>query len=351
MRRLITLAVILLWCHVPGIFAQNCDDGSTPIAQTLDLSTLSSIDLENDPDNDRALVCGFAANGNIVGSTYSGVDIQTNGISWCREVSIKVGNYVFLPAFGENTTGPCANNYSGGGFALFQQEGVVFTADNSGCVTVEIFEEYEDEPNAMDADITAGSMTIYGCPQASMLPIELRHFSAEAAGEVNLIRWITESEINSAWHILERSSNGLTDWSQVGKLQAAGTTTKAQDYQLADSEPLPLSYYRLREISFDGSEQFSHVIAVERPSGDFAIGYISPNPANELVKIAFKAGEAGELTLSIFDAFGKRVHTKKVSAEKGFNSIEISVNEFPVGNYHFVLSNSVEQVAGQFFKK
>ncbi len=345
------MAVVLLCCHVPGIFAQNCDEGSTPVAQVLDLSTLTSIDGLDDPDNDVATVCGFAVRGNIVGSTHAGIDIQTVNGSWCSEVRIKTGTYTLSPALGENSSGPCSNGYSGGDPALFQQQGIVFTADEAGCVEVEVYENLDDNVNSIDADITSGTMTIYGCPENSYLPIELRNFSGEISGSKNILRWTTESEVNSAWHIVERSANGLTDWKEIGRLKGEGTSNEPINYELTDESPLSFSYYRLLELSFTGGEQFSHVIAVERPSDGFSISGVSPNPANDFLTIDFENVKPDELNLEIFDAFGKRVRSQQVYAEEGFQRLKVSVPGLPTGTYFLVLGNGREQLSKMFVKK
>ena len=61
------------------------------------------------------------------------------------------------------------------------------------------------------------------------LPVELVRFDAKAAGRVADLTWVTASERNSAWFVVERSANGR-DFSALGRVAAAGTSATSHTY-------------------------------------------------------------------------------------------------------------------------
>ncbi|WBA43960.1 hypothetical protein [Hymenobacter canadensis] len=102
--------------------------------------------------------------------------------------------------------------------------------------------------------------------QQSPLPVELTSFEAKWTGSATDLRWTTASEKNSSHFVVERLANGSTLYQPVGRLTAAGSSSRRRSYQLRDTEAgtlgVNLLYYRLRQVDVDGSETFSPVVAV-----------------------------------------------------------------------------------------
>ncbi len=115
------------------------------------------------------------------------------------------------------------------------------------------------------------------------LPVDLVAFSAVNAGQQVLVSWQTATELNSAWFAVERSADGL-EFAEIARVAAAGTTSEPRDYTHYDDSPLSgVSYYRLRQLDLDGTEDYSRTVAVQRASQDIAAGYLWPNPASDRV--------------------------------------------------------------------
>lgn len=111
------------------------------------------------------------------------------------------------------------------------------------------------------------------------LPVELTYFRASLTPEklVNL-EWQTASELNNDAFEVERSKDGF-DFTSVARVNGAGTTTGKTDYSIIDEAPLPgISYYRLKQIDFDGTYTYSHVVSVKRGEDPFIV---YPNPAGK----------------------------------------------------------------------
>lgn len=109
-------------------------------------------------------------------------------------------------------------------------------------------------PNVMSMSLVALDCTT--------LPVELVLFTARPEGDHVLTQWTTASERGSGSFTVERGSDGL-HFSDLGTLDAAGTSYEPREYTYLDRTPLAgTSYYRLREQDLDGTVSFSNVQAV-----------------------------------------------------------------------------------------
>lgn len=111
------------------------------------------------------------------------------------------------------------------------------------------------------------------------LPVELEWFRASVTPETSvLLEWRTSSELNNEAFEVERSKDGF-DFTQIARINGAGTTTQKNDYTLLDEQPLAgLSYYRLKQIDFDGTVTYSGLVSVRRGEDPFIV---YPNPAGK----------------------------------------------------------------------
>jgi len=114
------------------------------------------------------------------------------------------------------------------------------------------------------------------------LPVELLSFDAISRSNDILLKWTTATETNNDFFTMERSVDAFT-WNIIGNVAGAGNSDVELTYQLIDEQPLDgLNYYRLKQIDFDGTFEYSQVI-----SAQFGIQelLIYPNPASNSVTI------------------------------------------------------------------
>ncbi len=121
------------------------------------------------------------------------------------------------------------------------------------------------------------------------VPVELVSFNAfVSGGNVNL-EWKTATETNNNLFEIERRQTNKYDWSVIGFRKGAGTTTEAKSYSFIDENLSAGDYqYRLKQIDFDGSFEYSNIIDVEiiSPSG-FVLAQNYPNPFNPTTIIKY----------------------------------------------------------------
>ena len=157
------------------------------------------------------------------------------------------------------------------------------------------------------------------------LPIELVHFSATPKDKVVEVNWTTLTEINNDYFVVERSADGNA-FQVLGTTPGAGNSSQMLQYSWTDYSPLKgTSYYRLKQVDFDGSYSYSNTVAVSRDAfGDLVI---FPNPAREQVTIQRKNTETVRVVLLAVD--GTVVRDFLMQDE----STVIEVNALPAGTY------------------
>lgn len=122
------------------------------------------------------------------------------------------------------------------------------------------------------------------CVDASTpLPVEMVAFTGLFAKDIVFLKWTTASELNNHYFEVEKSSDGVL-FSPVGKIDGNGTKTGITNYTFSDVNPNESgSYYRLKQVDFDGKFEYSKIIFVKDTDlTDLEIGArIYPNPDHE----------------------------------------------------------------------
>lgn len=121
-----------------------------------------------------------------------------------------------------------------------------------------------------------------------ILPVEFLSFTADFIDQnrkVQLI-WETGKEWNNSHFEIQRSTDNVRTWQDIGLISGAGWSDNPSEYFFTD-ENLPLAgglvYYRLRQVDFDGQFSFSKTISVKIPTISNNGNYwrVFPNPVNE----------------------------------------------------------------------
>ncbi len=198
---------------------------------------------------------------------------------------------------------------------------------------------FTDAPICLDADAGDGTFTLTtfvpGCP----VPVELLDFRGEAKGEINALSWTTATEINNRHFEVQRSING-SDFETIGIVEGNGNSSVEIDYAFDDTKPAAVSYYRLKQVDFDGAFEYSDVIKISRKVRGLSLSSVYPSPTRGNTNIVFNTEKSMDLTISIIDVTGRVLGQYSISAYEGTNQTELDLSAYSNGMYMIVLESS-----------
>jgi hypothetical protein len=158
------------------------------------------------------------------------------------------------------------------------------------------------------------------------LPVELTSFSAILKESAIILNWRTETEVNNHGFEIQRSIQ--TDkWNVLGFVDGNGTTTEISRYSFKDRIKKPGTYkYRLKQIDFDGSIEYSPEIEVDvNGPTEFSLYQNYPNPFNPSTTIKFALPEKADLIIAVYNSLGEKVaEAFKGELEEGYHEVVFS---------------------------
>src|SRR5690554_5044772 len=174
-------------------------------------------------------------------------------------------------------------------------------------------------------------------PGTSVLPIELITFDAIKKDRQVELSWKTATETNNDFFTIARSVDGKY-WEDLQYIEGAGNSVQVQEYSYTDDAPYAgISYYRLTQTDFDGTQKTFPIVSVEEKDLEVLQAY--PNPVVHTVTLM---GVKENQAIRIFNAVGIEVtENTQVSISPSKKTL-INMNDLPKGMYYIV--NGAKQI-------
>ena len=190
-------------------------------------------------------------------------------------------------------------------------------------------------------------------------PVELISFNATLLDNKVKLDWVTATETNNSGFEIQRTSpipspykgeggEAGRGWEVIGFVPGFGTTTEPKSYSFTDENvtirlagPSAGTYkYRLKQIDFDGSFEYSNEIevAVDITPKEFVLYQNYPNPFNPSTVISYQLPVNGNVTLKVYDVLGNEI-VALVNEEKsaGEYEVEFDASSIASGMYLYKL--------------
>ena len=142
---------------------------------------------------------------------------------------------------------------------------------------------------------------------AAALPVELATFGASRSAGANVLDWATASEVNSRGFDVEHAVGTPEAFASVGFVASRANGTGAgatYGFSHETSEP-GTHYYRLRQVDFDGTQEYSAVATVTVDEEAAALT-LAPNPVSARLRVG---GLGEDAALTVRDLTGRAVGT------------------------------------------
>jgi hypothetical protein len=159
------------------------------------------------------------------------------------------------------------------------------------------------------------------------LPVELISFNAEPKANKVILNWTSATEINNDYFELEKSSDGI-NFQAFAKVKGAGFNNQILNYSYTDTKPfIGTSYYRLKQVDFDGTFTYSENIAVNFSKDLTSNVSFYPNPSSGIIN--FNVPENENILIELYDLTGKKIYVETINN----HSNSINLNNFVNGIY------------------
>jgi hypothetical protein len=247
--------------------------------------------------------------------------------------------------------GKAPRHFEGGTFVLKGASGTTYASQSVAGVNNWTGYSYtltpaEDEAylilttNSTSAGIALDDLSL---APTSPLSLHIRWFDAAVRGSDAILEWEMTEEHGLESFSIERSLDGR-GFQRIGHYAAVtGFTTR---YTLTDPV-IPAGarvLYRLRVLDIGGISRYSRTLSLKRPSDPPKPLTLSPNPANNGLKIS---GFYEPARVRIFSADGRVMMTRE-NLEEG-DLLDIAL--LPVGVYFLECLASQHTVMQRFFKE
>ncbi len=179
----------------------------------------------------------------------------------------------------------------------------------------------------------------YSCAGELPLPIELLYFKAECMQSNVNFKWATASETNNNFFSLERSFDGVY-FESFGVVAGAGNSSHTIHYSDTYKNAFNgISYYRLKQTDFDGTYEYSNIIAVNCNDKTNREIKIYPNPAQDMISVNVDC-PLKNAEFFLISTTGVEFELKTNVNAHTQDAFTIDVSGFSPGIYLFVIINN-----------
>lgn len=161
-----------------------------------------------------------------------------------------------------------------------------------------------------------------------VLPVDLVDFQASVNNNKEVeLTWETASEINNSHFEIQSSQDGV-NFETFARVNSQGNREISRNYAALDNKPFNgVNYYRLKQVDYDGSFEYSDIRTVNVEGMNWSIK-ISPNPSNGVINISNQNSKDDLCELRIYNQIGA-VETMTIK----FNE-EIDLQHLSAGIYY-----------------
>lgn len=192
----------------------------------------------------------------------------------------------------------------------------------------------------MAAPMQTSSMVQYGSMETML------------EGNGGKIVWKTLAQRHIKHFEIERSIDDKT-YVSIGILEGEGTGEHLQEklYEFLDSKlglvQMPRVYYRIKQVGFDGMEDYSEVIEHDFNLDLGLYARIEEKSSGKL-NILYAADKSGPITLRVLNVAGQVIEDRNLEADFDPQLLAIDASDWKDGKYFLQLQDESSSVMEQF---
>ena len=206
---------------------------------------------------------------------------------------------------------------------------------------------YDDWINARP--ITFNNRFTLGSKE-SPLPVELLVFESVCYSDGVELNWITATETNNDYFILEKSSDGV-NYSEIARIYGQGNSNVQSYYSYFDAADGKNNYYRLSQTDFDGLSESFPVIFADCFDGNAETDFvILNNPVDEEILIQITGELNKEYSIYLINQLGQQILLQRNHLSNTLELVRISAAGLNPGIYSIVFMSENDIITRQIVK-
>ncbi|RYZ52300.1 MAG: T9SS type A sorting domain-containing protein [Sphingobacteriales bacterium] len=163
------------------------------------------------------------------------------------------------------------------------------------------------------------------------LPLAWGEFKAVGQGSKVQLDWSTLMEENTAYFVIEHSTNSA-QFTPVANVQAQGNSTYEARYKYTFASPdlAKTNYFRIKQVDIDGKSTYSVTRSVKFDKGQIVAIQAYPNPVKDVLTLNV---QKENIQVLLADQSGKTI--QRVNVQPGQHSI--NMQSLPTGVYQLAI--------------
>jgi len=196
---------------------------------------------------------------------------------------------------------------------------------------------YDANPGTLAAPSDACYAAISLFPTTT-LPVEWGYFTLdEINGDINL-KWQTVSETNNNHFEIQKSFDEEI-FNTIAFVPGSGNSNTPVEYSYTDkNSETGITYYRIKQVDFDGNENYSKTLSVinENPTPGIAVNTFF----NQQLNVSTELEILYPVSLELYDMTGKQVYMSPAFTLAAGTSAQFDLPAIPDGIYFLRLSGT-----------
>ena len=178
------------------------------------------------------------------------------------------------------------------------------------------------------------------------LPVELISFNVTRDGNVAVLDWVTANEVNNNYFVVQHSTDAEY-FRNIDRVYSKNSNSHSVlSYQYIHANPVKgINYYRLKQVDFDGSYEYTDIRSVSFGSNQNISLY--PNPTSQFIYINNPDGFDKNSVIEIINNVGQIVRSISYS-DNNAKILELNVSDLALGYYFIQIRTSSDLFREQF---
>ncbi len=171
------------------------------------------------------------------------------------------------------------------------------------------------------------------------LPVDITSFTAKKVAAGVEVNWVTKTEINNDYFILQSSLNGV-NFNDVAKIKASGISTGSSYAYVDVNAAQSKVYYRIKQVDKNGISKFTGIIKISTAVDGLQVN-VYPSVIKNVLTYVVENKAALKLHVVIADYSGKVIKRSTENFGAGTTQKSVDATNLSTGIYLLTVTDGI----------